>query len=744
MAVDIIARGLGAGAAASAAEANRRLDNIGSGIAYKGAVDYYSDLPQSPTVGDAYTVKYQGSSGAEPDGTEYVWGDDGGTPAWIALGPDLSGYQEALTAGNGIDIGADNVIAATHDIFNITYGTTTKAAILDAIAAGRLPVMKYDERVYVAVKYSSSAITFLDSLSSNGYIVTGTKTYTYFSGATYVYRNQGRENEGETLRVDNEGNLSLTDWPAPEIIYNTTYADLVAAKSGGTLVGGAFYRITDYVTKINGTYDISSMAGSAAYVHYAKSAEHPFDIIVQALSNNELSENASAIQHAGDTYFANSSLTAWQLKYTVENNPLLYAWADTTNGKGVIYYMKDEFGNECHYDFKNIQYIAYAITYADAQYEDDLCYDASTQPNRYGSVYYVFQALSNYLQTGTYAPPFPDTWHKDFSVGANILGTIQFPTVDTTYLSAFNADWYYTFDEYNTSTGEHQDKTLNSSGLVLTYDNVIGRAPDALSVTLSLQNIPEGLPVNIFEYLTGMDEWCWANNFGDNSFLNVFGSVAQLKTGTQYSFSIFGHECYFISFGDGCKFNSFGNGCNSISFGDSCSANSFGNNCDSNSFGNNCNHNSFGNYCFGNSFSNNCSENSFGNGCSENSFGNNCFENSFGNNCQSNTVSERVYYIEMVNNTSPETAIGRYTILSGQYGPDSLNKYQLTISTSLVNQNYPMYVGLDTSGSVRIWNPATPFIAVAQGVSEAGKFLVVDNDGNVTPVLVAQWAGGGY
>ena len=552
MAVDIIARGLGAGAAASAAEANRRLDNIGSGIAYKGAVDYFGDLPASPEAGDAYTVKYKGSSGTEPDGTEYVWGDDGGTTGWIALGPDLSGYQEALTAGNGIDIGADNVIAATHDIFNITYGTTTKAAILDAITAGRLPVMKYNERVYVAVKYSSSAITFLDSQSGNGYIVTGTKTYTYFSGATYVYRYQGSENEGKTLRVDNEGNLSLTDWPAPEIIYNTTYADLVAARSGGTLVGGAFYRITDYVTKINGTYDISEMAGTDAYVHYAKSAEHPFDIIVQALSNNELSENASAIQHAGDTYFANSSLTVWQLKYTVENNPLLYAWADTVNGKGVIYYMKDEFGNECHYDFKNIQYIAYAITYTDAQYEDTLCYDAGTQPNRYGSVYYVFQALSSYLQSGTYTSPFPDTWHKDFSVGANILGTIQFPTVDATYLSTFNADWYYTFDEYDTSTGEHQDKTLNSSGLVVTYDNVIGRAPDALSVTLSLQNIPEGLPVNIFEYLTGEDEWCWANNFGDNSLLNIFSNTQQVMTGTQFSFSIASERFVCNIFGNYC------------------------------------------------------------------------------------------------------------------------------------------------------------------------------------------------
>lgn len=495
MAVDIIARGLGASAGAAADLANSRLDSLSSSLVYRGAVDYYSDLSEitSPEPGDAYTVKYKGTSGTTPDGTEYAWGEYEGTPQWIAIGPDMSqyqpvlvsgtniktinnqsilgsgnmdiatnqafptswpttsatttkafcdavnadsgavagmsylgevrwsdlpstlanaevvveimhgtgtsgkvihlvltsgnlapyrweytywnngsntsgwiGYQPQLTAGDGININSDNVITATHDVFDVTFGTTTRAAILDAITVGRLPVMKYNEHVYTAVKYSSSAITFLDSQSGNGYIVTGTKTYTYFYGATYVYRNQGSENEGKTLRVDNEGNLSLTDWPAPEIIYNTTYADLVAARSGGTLVGGAFYRITDYVTKINGTYDISSMAGSAAYVHYAKSAEHPFDIIVQALSNNELSENASAIQHAGDTYFANSSLAVWQLKYTVENNPLLYAWADATNGKGVIYYMKDEFGNECHYDFKNIQYIAYAITYTDA------------------------------------------------------------------------------------------------------------------------------------------------------------------------------------------------------------------------------------------------------------------------------------------------------------------------------------------------------------------------------------------
>lgn len=49
------------------------------------------------------------------------------------------------------------------------------------------------------------------------------------------------------------------------------------------------------------------------------------------------------------------NMNAWELKYCLDNDKELFAWADT-NGKGVIYYMKDEFGNEAPYDFKNIMY----------------------------------------------------------------------------------------------------------------------------------------------------------------------------------------------------------------------------------------------------------------------------------------------------------------------------------------------------------------------------------------------------
>lgn len=85
----------------------------------------------------------------------------------------------------------------------------------------------------------------------------------------------------------------------------------------------------------------------------------------------------------------------------------------------------------------------------------------------------------------------------------------------------------------------------------------------------------------------------------------------------------------------------------------------------------------------------------------------------------------------MVNNTSPAAPIGRYTILSGHYGADAFNKYQLGISTPLGSQNYPMYVGLDASGSVRIWNPAEvdmgiPYITTAPtSDNTSGKLIFV-------------------
>lgn len=134
-----------------------------------------------------------------------------------------------------------------------------------------------------------------------------------------------------------------------ELMVSTTYANLVSLKTNSQLQKGVLYRITDYTATTSQPY--------------TKEANHQFDILVRATSENTLDENANAILHSGDTYFANCKLENWVLKYCLTNDSSRFYWADTTDaGKGVIYYLRDEWGNEAPYDFKNIQFQLYKIT----------------------------------------------------------------------------------------------------------------------------------------------------------------------------------------------------------------------------------------------------------------------------------------------------------------------------------------------------------------------------------------------
>ena len=136
-------------------------------------------------------------------------------------------------------------------------------------------------------------------------------------------------------------------------IISKTYEELWYLYENHHLVPGQQYRITDYETKVNN-------ATSAKYENKAQVANKQFDIIVEALDNSRLNADAKAINHvfgAGDTDpFEDSNLSEWEIKYDINNKSSKYDWAVEDDGKGVIYYMKDEFNNECPYDFKNIQF----------------------------------------------------------------------------------------------------------------------------------------------------------------------------------------------------------------------------------------------------------------------------------------------------------------------------------------------------------------------------------------------------
>ena len=95
------------------------------GVHYRGSVNYFSNLPSNPSDGDAYTVKYTGSSGTTPDGTEYVWGldTDDNTYKWIGFSPDTYTKTEIDTLLNG----KQNTIDSTHKISadNVDDSNTT-------------------------------------------------------------------------------------------------------------------------------------------------------------------------------------------------------------------------------------------------------------------------------------------------------------------------------------------------------------------------------------------------------------------------------------------------------------------------------------------------------------------------------------------------------------------------------------------------------------------------------------------
>ena len=130
-------------------------------------------------------------------------------------------------------------------------------------------------------------------------------------------------------------------------VIHTTYAELVSLIESSGLVVGAKYRITDYITSFKSW----------------QSGGHQFDVIVTACANNALYTEAQAALHDGDGYFANSDLNSWKLWYDVTNNTAKHKQA-TSEGKGTILRMIDEFDNDADYDFKNAMFEVTNTNYA--------------------------------------------------------------------------------------------------------------------------------------------------------------------------------------------------------------------------------------------------------------------------------------------------------------------------------------------------------------------------------------------
>ena len=428
------------------------------------------------------------------------------------------------------------------------------------------------------------------------------------------------------------------DTSAVSVMVSTTYDEIKSLRDQSKLKSGQFYRITDYVT--------------TSTQENTRSAGHAFDVIVIATDVDTLNENAKAIKHEGDTYFADCNLDAWEIKYDLDNNTNKYAWADETNGKGVIFYMKDEWNNECPYDFKNIQFKRWAVTDVQDDKLDETTLDSLKATFVYNNVNTKFITRYAYQNSNC------------------VYGST------THVVNSNDSDWYYTFSTFkfenniyalneiedasikgnNFYNGEGDSGCLGNT-IKPYYDNMASDH-DGIDGVQYLNNIvfngcyyetiERGYVYHCFANSIGYHSYnftfgndCHGNSSGENCVGNLFGNHCKGNSiGMKCSSNSFGDDCVGNSFGDDCGDNSFGNGCGDNSFGNGCQGNSFGNSCGSNSFDNGCSNNSFSNDCTNNSFGMMCNNNSFGNNCDSNTFGMSCDNNSFGDDCSSNSFGD--------------------------------------------------------------------------------------------------------
>ena len=263
------------------------------------------------------------------------------------------------------------------------------------------------------------------------------------------------------------------------------------------------------------------------YPHYAKFIE-----AVDWENGYDFGENICFKLNPIVTYFKDSNLAAWQIWYSLDNDAERFAWADTANGKGVIYRMIDEWNNDCPYDFKNIQFKRLAVT----EYDKVPSLVVDNEDNNYG---YYYGALTLFgdqaIQEATYGEDFV---------------------------------WVYTFALKDLATETWHDYTiLNSIGL---------KTDESVIITCHSNVIKEHRDEYLGEHGR---KAIWLNNI---VFFNCYADISSSDYSDYYSY------CYSNSFGNNCNSNSFGNDCYYNSFGNNCYSNSFGNNCYYNSFGNNC------------------------------------------------------------------------------------------------------------------------------------------------------------
>ena len=540
-------------------------------------------------------------------------------------------------------------------------------------------------------------------------------------------------------RLDEVASAAGSAKPANNLI-PVTYSELVSLRNSSGLYPGAIYRIYDYQCS-------SSDTNTAV-------ASNKFDILVKAINTDELSEHCGAMRNASVKYFPTvTDFDAWEVWYCLDNDTTRFGWA-STSGKGVIYRLIDEFGNDCPYDFKNIMFKRSAEWFSNHKdWCNNVLGEVPTSEKRYFTFSLADANLNgtdlsiNYHDGQKCLKFFQNKIAPYYSSGIQTLNKNVFILSVIDYTGCYNNTFGINCHSNTFGVG-----CSNNTFGINCHSNTFG--VDCYSNTFG--NYCHSNTFGNYCNTNTFGNYCDSNTFGNSCNTNTFGSRCHsnsfrndcnynffgnscasntfeskcttnffrngcysnaFKTGS--SFNTFGNDSSSNKFGTNCVSNTFGNSCISNTFGDKCGSNTFGNNSRYNTFGNSCSYNFFGNYCGSNTFGSGCGYNTFGNDCGGNKFGGACVYNTFGNSCYDNIFGSsgsalRSYYryncfedgvqhiiFYTTQTTSSTVFLQNITIHRGVKG--SQNSTTLTIAVPEVNKNYSREYGRNIANTLVNW-----------------------------------------
>lgn len=258
------------------------------------------------------------------------------------------------------------------------------------------------------------------------------------------------------------------------------------------------------------------------------------------------------------------NMNAWELKYCLDNDKKLFDWAET-DGKGVIYYLKDEFGNEAPYDFKNVLFRRKNITRVSS---NDLSIFTQGENSHLG-------LLSNYGITCGDNNYYYYTFDTPFNAGndSSLFGDSAYNTIKPYILEGQRLI-------NNIVLGIANNNTIGSNCYDLTLWGTVGEN----NLTYNCSNLlVVGLSQTIMTYVRSTTFFSLGSTtFGSGCFDNIGSMLTNSEIG------------------DGCNNNNFGTGNMGIKMGNGCTNNTFGTFNYNNTFKSgvaNCNLGNYVSYC---------------------------------------------------------------------------------------------------------------------------------------------------